>query len=238
MALTDVNNLNIKLKTIWDDHIGSCKGALHPVYYGPLYKNTLTFVGMNPSFSRKGLTKTLKGSDYESQDLDAFFSISNKSFDFKTSSEISKLSKDSIPFFKLHREIAGLVRVDHWNHIDLFQYRHTKQSEFLKKVRGKGNKLNDFGQKQFDLSMQALELSQPKIIIIANAAASHIFCRENPNVGFSDEIGTYEISLNQKKVPVFLSGMLTGQRALDVYSRKRLLWHVERIYNNQQAPTS
>jgi len=45
---------------------------------------------------------------------------------------------------------------------------------------------------------------------------------------FDDEIGTYRIIKNDKlkHTPVFFTSMLTGQRALDLGSYERLIWHI------------
>ena len=39
---------------------------------------------------------------------------------------------------------------------------------------------------------------------------------------FNNEIGTYKIKIGEKETPIFFSGMLSGQRALDLGSLERL----------------
>jgi len=46
---------------------------------------------------------------------------------------------------------------------------------------------------------------------------------------FDKDFGTYKIELNNKSTYVFFSGMLSGQRALDLDTFKRLEWHLKTV---------
>lgn len=46
---------------------------------------------------------------------------------------------------------------------------------------------------------------------------------------FEKELGTYRIKFEDKKTVVFFSGMLSGQRALDLDTYRRLRWHLLKI---------
>ena len=73
----------------------------------------------------------------------------------------------------------------------------------------------------------------PRVIVVFNALASKII-QEKQNIGknnWNDEKGYDEIVIKGNKVPIFFSGMLTGQRALDDGSYKRLEWHIRRSLN-------
>ncbi len=238
MPLANVNKLNARLMAIWDEHLGKSESELHPVYFRPFTTNSLTFVGMNPSFNINGIATTVKDTEFENLELDNYFLTSNNSFSIDVSNQIAELSEEKYPtFFKQHVLLSERLKVSHWNHFDLFQYRQTNQKDFLQKVENRDGKLNNFGRDQFNLFLDALKLSSPKILLLANARAAKIF-KANTQMTFSSEIGTYLVNLDGKQVPVFLSGMLTGGRALDVFSRERLFWHVERVYKAQQTPTS
>lgn len=50
---------------------------------------------------------------------------------------------------------------------------------------------------------------------------------------FNSEIGTYEIELNNEMVPIIFSGMLSGQRALDIGSLERLKWQSKMILESR-----
>lgn len=49
---------------------------------------------------------------------------------------------------------------------------------------------------------------------------------------FDKRTGVYEIKIDGKPTKVFFSGMLTGQRALDLNSYERLRWHMKLSYEN------
>ena len=68
----------------------------------------------------------------------------------------------------------------------------------------------------------------PKIVIVANAFASDIFQQEFRCV-FDDRFGCHFFKINEKKIPVLFTSMLTGQRALDKGSFLRLKWQIRMI---------
>jgi hypothetical protein len=87
--------------------------------------------------------------------------------------------------------------------------------------------LKPFGQKQLEISLRMIEEAKPICIVVANALASDIYLK-NRNPRFMPSRGCYEADIDGRSVPLFFSSMLTGQRALDRHSRKRLVWHVGR----------
>ena len=48
---------------------------------------------------------------------------------------------------------------------------------------------------------------------------------------FNEKIGSYKLNIERKNIFVFLSGILTGQGALDTFSFERLKWHIKHINN-------
>jgi hypothetical protein len=73
--------------------------------------------------------------------------------------------------------------------------------------------------------MEVIEESQPRGIVVVNAQASVLY-KSNNHLAFDEHRGYYPQKLAGRNVPVFLSGMLTGQRALDRFSFERLRWHI------------
>ena len=57
------------------------------------------------------------------------------------------------------------------------------------------------------------------------------FMDKNPQEFFNKETGTFDLLLNHNKLKakVFFSGMLSGQRALDLGSYDRLKWHMKAV---------
>jgi hypothetical protein len=65
--------------------------------------------------------------------------------------------------------------------------------------------------------------------LVNNAYASDkIKINKQQQLSFSKLFGTYKINLGDKQIPIFFSGMLGGQRALDKGSSERLQWHIQR----------
>ena len=101
---------------------------------------------------------------------------------------------------------------------DLYPVRHTKQKEFVKFLEDNDDFCNSFDTATKNL----IDGIMPDIIVIANAKASKlmqkIFFGRNEYNGETKL--TYE--LDWKKSDMIFSSMLSGQRALDTYSRSRL----------------
>lgn len=53
------------------------------------------------------------------------------------------------------------------------------------------------------------------------------------NSTFDPSIGTYRIEIDGFKTPIIFSGMLSGQRALDLGSLERLKWQIKFIIENK-----
>jgi hypothetical protein len=122
-------------------------------------------------------------------------------------------------------EIAKKVGLE-WQHIDLFLYKETSQSSFMNRVRSKG-KLNEFGMDQVKLFEEILVQTEPRCVVVTNATASEIL-REyiKDDLSWDTERGFHWFTRGGKKIPMFFTSMLSGQRALDRWSYERLVWHI------------
>ena len=128
----------------------------------------------------------------------------------------------AIKFFKKDVGIQELeIPVFH----DLYPVRHTKQKEFVQFIKHKENK--EFREKLDEATKNLIDGIMPDIIVIANAKASELMQKiffgesEAEKIKLKGETKrTYR--LNGKKTDMFFSSMLSGQRALDTYSRSRL----------------
>lgn len=112
-----------------------------------------------------------------------------------------------------------------------------------------------------------LEATRPQVIIVANTLARLLLGfgmdEELPEVDkrhiwmgykfkFDEDLGTHVIQgrVGQegepletalKNTPAFFTSMLSGQRALDIGSRERLMWHIRRAWNyrtQKENPTA
>lgn len=205
----------------------------HPLLPEKVQKDSLLFIGMNPSFR--------KGTIIPENEKDIWF--------YPT-----QLDKDitDIQYFEKMKEIAEYCKTE-WTHLDLFFIRETKQ----KLIENLSYSNVEFLNAQLKISFEILERANPKLIIVSNALASEFFgkmrtkhnsfdkiwkgydlffedndLREKKST-FNSKIGTYEIELSNKKVPIIFSGMLSGQRALDIGSFERLKWQTKMILENK-----
>ncbi len=202
-----------------------------PLLPEKIKKNSLLFVGMNPSF-RKGV-KIL-----DSEKKVGFYDIHKNN------------NEKEISYFIKMSDVARYCEVE-WTHLDLFFIRETQQ----KLIESLTYTSIDFLNEQLAISFEIIEKSKPKLIIVANAFASEFFGKKKESkhskfdkiwkgfdlyfdnnlwgkkTTFNKSIGTYEIKLNNKLVPILFSGMLSGQRALDIGSFERLKWQAKKILN-------
>lgn len=137
--------------------------------------------------------------------------------------QIEAAARRSYPYYAPFHRLARQLGLP-WEHIDLFFYRETGQKKLLPLVASPDEELNDFGRRQVALSGRLLALAQPRIILVANAFAGRVFKR---HFGMQplDDNGLYWVTLGARRVPVFLSSMLSGARPLDLHSLERLVWH-------------
>lgn len=131
------------------------------------------------------------------------------------------------PYFKPFGDLLDGT-AEMWNHIDLFYLRETSQEKLSKSIFLKTGVLNKFGRDQMDITKSILVGLAPKAIVVVNALASNIF-KEEYKLNFDEYHGCYFTRVSGRNVPTFLTSMLSGQRALDIFSRERLGWHIRKV---------
>ena len=96
---------------------------------------------------------------------------------------------------------------------------------------------NEFVERQLKLSLEAIKDLNPSIIVVNNALASELICEKfgEEKIPFNEEEGFHTLLLNNgNKIPIFFSSMLSGQRALDKHTYKRLIWHIKKAKSWQE----
>lgn len=208
----------------------------YPLFCPELKKNCLLFIGINPSLSDKSFNKMSKeeGIDLTKDDLE-YPNKENEDKIIEKAIELERKWKQKIDYFGKFKRIGESIGVP-WDHLDLFFYRETSQNDFRKVInfKEKNNKIemNDFGIAQLNLSIKTIKKCEPKVIVVANALASKILQKymDISDSSFQEE-GFHRVDVNGNKIPIFFSGMLTGQRALDLGSLERLAWHIKKAWN-------
>lgn len=220
-------NINQEIIKVWNEENIS---KLVPQFYGKIKTGCLLIIGLNPSFSKKGYRTFLTDTPHEDilKNLEKGFLF--KEFDrqkdkgkaIKKFIAIEKLSMEKYSYYIKFSELAKSLEL-HWEHIDLFFIRDTKQQSLEYQYK-KGNKSLS---KQLKLSYKLIRASKPKLIVVANAFASKIFQNDH-KLNWDNNLGTY---IYKDSIPIFLSSMLTGQRSLDNGSYERLKWHLNYVKN-------
>ncbi|MEH7076235.1 hypothetical protein [Neobacillus drentensis] len=247
--------LNKKIYDFWNNDFLNAeqKKDYHlylPAFLSDIQKSTLTIIGCNPSLNKNGYKNCFKGTTYE--DLDFFKRISreeNENFSHDFQSNIIELHDIEGKIGSKHPYVLKLIDVttnigikDFKNDVtvlDLFFIRDTNQKNIEKRLKQKISntrpvkyEFTTFAEEQIKISMEALSLSDPDLILIANAKASNIFIEYNKDKIYSKQFGDlkcYIFKLNGRSVPIFFSSMLSGQRALDTFSLDRLIWDMTQI---------
>lgn len=221
-----ITPINEELDNVWSDLVSSEPNILVPKYFEPLNKNTITFVGFNPSFVEDRTKEFFRTKGVELNSIREHYLWKNRDkFARAIDDELSAHSRNEYSYFAQHRKLTQFLGYKNWDHIDLFQFRETSQEQGLELLAR-----NDrFRSDQLEIFERVLELAAPKLIVVANAKASELL-KDRWLVGAVDAAsGCHSHMVSNRPVPVFFSGMLTGQRALDVHSRERLFWHVRRV---------
>jgi hypothetical protein len=187
-------------------------------------KEALLFIGINPSYSKSN-----------NQLLENRVAFYPQPWDNQTDN----------PYFKRFKEIAAYCDCCEWSHLDLLFIRETDQNVIKGLMYDKQG--IDFINAQLKISFEIINSVCPKVIVVSNALAAEFFGKmkkEHKNAAFEkiwmgynldfdtdfdNNLGSYKISINGKETPIIFSGMLSGQRALDIGSFERLKWQIKRI---------
>ena len=186
-------------------------------------KESLLFISMNPSYSKDGAWNNGTG-----ERENAIYKIP-KLKDEKNPEETNSFFQAINRFYK---ELNFANNIPPLAHHDLLFIRETDQKIVLKWKKKLEQCSPDFFSKQLDLSKTIIEESEPKLIVVLNAGARELFkelFNDDCNPSFCDKLGANIYTINGNKTPVLFSGMLSGQRALDLGSQESLKWHIKYI---------
>lgn len=186
--------------------------------YSKIEKKEVLFVGLNPSF----------GKEAEEEEKDGKVSVKEEGFSAKENEH--KYFNKFQSFFDTDSKYNGK-----WSFIDLLFVRETGQQI----VKSFYEKETEFIKNQLVISKKMIEDAEPKIIVVCDTLSREFMKKDmNLDLKFDNKIGTYKVENDKSKLYgtiVFFSGMLSGQRALDLGSLQRLKWHIENVgkFNSQ-----
>ncbi len=236
--------INQKILSLWKKYDGK-SGKLYPLLFPEFKKNSILFIGLNPSFNKKEINKVNEGTDIQHIDFVKYCRKTNKNLNPNYLIKLEEnAQKKPYPYFSKFSEIAKELDFATWEHIDLFFYRLTSQKEFKRVVEYKEDKnkirfnnFNNFGEEQLKISLEIIKKINPKVIVVTNAFSSDII---NKHSLFKFKIITKQfetlgydfLDIDNKKIPIFFSSMVTGQRALDNHSLRRLKFDIKKTIIN------
>ena len=125
--------------------------------------------------------------------------------------------------FIVHDDSTSSQRTD----VDIFAVRETNQS-VVETALGLNGDWTDFAMKQWAVFMDLLEQLDPPAIVVPNAKASRILQDALKAGDMCEQSLCHFLRLNGRDVPIFFAGMLSGQHAMDVYSKARLEYVVRK----------
>ena len=222
---------------------------LVPLLYPPIRKECLLFIGINPAYNERYMNNqgvNFSFSNYLEADEEERENLRNEII----VAEGSAREPGGYGYFGIFPTITEAATQGwRWEHIDLFFERKSSQ-RFVRDdyiiLRETENNIfdqqyvvefrndDDFAKRQLELSLSLIEKVRPKIIVVANALASKIIiAKGNICTDSFDEYGYDKIKINKKKIPIFFSGMLSGQHTVDNGSRRRLAWQIKQATNEQ-----
>ncbi|MER8567439.1 hypothetical protein NKH85_15755 [Mesorhizobium sp. M0924] len=216
------DNLNAETLRLWREHFPDDEEeALAPLFYPDHGPVELLFVGFNPSFN---IAETQARAP-AGLDVNDFYRWQGFAEDrIPIMQAVQHQFIQDFAYFTPMQNIAHYAEMT-WAHIDLYPLRNTRQNETIEYFRNRPI-LKESLELLFQTTVYAI---RPQIIVVANAYASR--CVERlfgEDLSFDETVGFHRLEMDEDEAAVFFSGMLTGQRALDTGSFKRLRWHVRR----------
>ncbi len=243
----------------YEDELSIKGKLLYPYIYPENIERdkTMLFVGVNPSFVPKDNMKVFtkykgfiqeKLPNIKDEDLSPFILYDWEKRDSSTRKKVlvtEEIMRQHYTYFKVFNVIAdenSLKPV----HIDMFSIRITNQKEIeteLFKKAKKNEELKAFVDKEYEIFLDVIKYINPKAIIIINAFLSKYFEVKKDDkythgefweifqTQWEENLGYHTVKINNKRIPMFLTSMLSGQRALDVGSLRRLRWQIKNSLN-------
>lgn len=238
--LVECRPLNGNLRELWREWIASGEwpralSSTWPVQYPDMLTRLPLFVGMNPSYAEhRDPSAQLKAAaeldlEERSSDLVAGWRRAIGLDGFVPYPYFRKFGEvvEGLPGRATTPDASSSHRRD-WNHIDALAVRWTKQAE-LRGALGideNGASNSRFVLRQLELALALIDALQPCVVVVVNALASTVL----RNFVGRDLVWNERTGCDHRhSTPWIFSGMLTGQRALDNHSVRRLAWQIRHV---------
>lgn len=211
-----------KIKNLWRESSQKVTFNIPPLSIKEIPDAEIIFIGLNPSLNE--------------EDKRNLLNEFNKTLEFYNLNHDSEDIHNYFKKFQLISKETGLS----WGHFDLLFIRETKQEKVKKLLENQAGL--EFIYQQLMVSKVVLNKlingDKPKIFVVNNTLAREFLGKDRPKNYSEDKEHwmNYKFEWNEKlgtyiynKCPFFFSSMLTGQRALDIGSLERLIWHIRYV---------
>lgn len=161
----------------------------------------------------------------------------NPSFDKNFKGPCASVVRDSDnggyqhPYFVKPKKLNEDIGIGCFSHVDMFSVRTRHQYVVQAIVNDPDSQ--EFVEEQLGLFRNIVNGASPRAIVVINAFASNLI-RTGRALGpldYDKDLGVDIYKIDEKRVPVFYSGMLSGAHAVDNGSFNRLIWHIKYVLN-------
>lgn len=234
--MDEVQRYHQALREVWracESSASALPGMGQMPYYGQRPKCEhlrLLFIGLNPSFRESVLSKHWKacygagGPPYQAKNLQWLASRTDAQLDAlePVLEQLDHYSRAHYrPYYGVLGDIANELGASTcWHALDVFPMRVTAQADLVQALP-KGAPLPGTAGQLFDAFGSLLIWMRPQLVLVVNAFASRLLVAQLP-LSRTGEGSRYAWS-QLPKTTFLLSGMLSGGRALDEFSRERLV---------------
>lgn len=201
------------LLKIWSENSDNPFTRIVPMVYTGFKPESLLFIGINHSFDPKAVVRVVKNTVFEEKLKNVSAVNEYFKFDKRAESKLADLQfiqqchKDKLAYYSRHRLLSKALDDICWEHIDLFQVRHSIQKDvtdcFIKKSD------TSFFEQQISLFMQLLVTISPKVIVVLNRASGtilkEVFAKIDPGLLTETGKNQFVLNFNGKRIPLFMS---------------------------------
>ena len=227
--------INNRILELWTNHVIPKKGVRIPLLYSPIIKNTLLVVELNPSFDHDAVRQIFDQQNWGNSNINRLYrwtGWNSPGFEWAEREHLLGPRKYGKYFGRINEVLEQLkINTERIYHLALYPYR-SSEYEDVEELFAEGGKYHAMKEPLMDIAAGIIRKAEPKIILVADDRASMTFINElgreldlDPDSESpSPETGFHTVTVNNKKVPIFFSGMITDRGGVDKFSRERLVF--------------
>ncbi|MBU1274203.1 MAG: hypothetical protein KJ720_02410 [Proteobacteria bacterium] len=220
----NIEKINQQIWNLWCEYCDQSTIAKIPMVYPKPNKQTILFIGLNPSFSEPDVRNHLRDTGHEKcADCSTLFHFQecrtcpNDEPFVISKDEYSEAREQYKRYFNPLKHVAKEVGLEkEFDHIDIFMWREKNASELPEMIYTNpyGRCLSPFWLEQLKLCKLLIKEANPLCIVVVNKMASEILAFNSGSEVIlnakKDFPGVNEIMLGRKKIPTIFFKQLSG----------------------------